>query len=106
MKRYNKLKDEYYGSYAFDFKENSLDIFGKDLLDNGAGKDALAVFQKNAELFPDWAGAYESLGDANAKLGNKEEAIKDYKKAIEMNPRDRSEFKKNLITWNDNDNTV
>ncbi len=89
MEKYSKLKDEYYGSYAFNFKENSLDQFGKNLLDSGAEKDALTVFQKNAELFPDWAYAYVSLGDANAKLGNKEEAIKDYKKAIEMNPRDR-----------------
>ena len=87
MDRYSKLKDQYFGSFAFDFKEHSLDNFGKNLLESGASKDALTVFQKNAELFPDWAGAYESLGDANIKLGNKEEAIKNYKKAIEMNPR-------------------
>ncbi len=89
MKRYDELKDQYYGGYAFNFKENSLDRFGKNLLDNGSGKDALTVLQKNAELFPDWAGAFESLGDVNAKLGKKEEAIKNYKKAIEMNPRDK-----------------
>ncbi len=89
MERYNKLKEQYYGGYAFNFQQNSLDTFGKNLLDMGANNDALTVLKKNAELFPDWAGAYESLGDVNVKLGNKEEAIKDYKKAIQMNPRDR-----------------
>ncbi len=87
MDKYNNLKQQYYGGFAFDFKEGSLDKYGKNLLELNKDDDALAVFQKNAELFPDWAGAYESLGEVYMSLNNKEEAIKNYKKAFEMNPR-------------------
>ena len=40
----------------------------------------------NIENFPDSWNVYDSLGEAYMKNGNKELAIKNYKKSLEINP--------------------
>lgn len=49
-------------------------------------KKAVEIFKLNTELFPDIANCWDSYGEALAKLGNKEQAIKAYKKALNMSP--------------------
>ena len=49
-------------------------------------KKALEIFKLNTELFPNIANCWDSLGEALAMSKNKSEAIKAYKKALELNP--------------------
>ena len=45
---------------------------------------SLAVLKKNVELFPTVANAFDSLGLIYERLGNKEAAITNYRKALEL----------------------
>ena len=47
---------------------------------------ALEIFKLNTELFPNIANCWDSLGEALTMSKNKSEAIKAYKKALELNP--------------------
>jgi CubicO group peptidase (beta-lactamase class C family) len=61
---------------------NSLGYFylrGKRLL------DAVAVFQCNVSLFPKSWNVYDSLGEAYAASGDRERALANYRKALELN---------------------
>jgi imidazolonepropionase-like amidohydrolase len=58
---------------------------GYELLNHGRIDDAIAVFKENADKFPDSANAWDSLAEAYMKAGQKELAIANYKKALELN---------------------
>ena len=49
--------------------------------------EAIAYFQLNAEFYPESWNVYDSLGDAYMANGDKELAIANFKKALEMNPK-------------------
>jgi tetratricopeptide (TPR) repeat protein len=62
---------------------------------NGAGyklmtakrlNDAIDLFKMNVKLFPNAWNVYDSLGEAYAVAGNKQEAIKNYEQSIKLNP--------------------
>ena len=48
---------------------------------------AIAIFKLNVELFPQSANAYDSLGEAYMKKGDKKLAIENYQKSYDLNPR-------------------
>ena len=48
--------------------------------------EAIEVFKMNTEDFPSSANAYDSLGEAYMDNGDKELAIKNYKRSVELNP--------------------
>jgi len=50
-------------------------------------KEAIEVFKLNVTLFPDSWNAYDSLGEAYTEEGNKDLAIKNYERSIELNPK-------------------
>jgi tetratricopeptide (TPR) repeat protein len=55
-------------------------------MENGEMKKALEVFKLNVYLFPDSWNVYDSYGEALLNSNNKTEAIKMYKKSLELNP--------------------
>lgn len=63
-----------------------INTFGYILLGKGQDEDALTIFKLNMELFPNSGNTYDSYGDILRKLDRKEEAIKAYKKSLELNP--------------------
>ena len=68
--------------------EEQINRFGYDLLFSlKRVKDAIEVFKLNVEDHPESSNAYDSLGEAYAIDGNKELAIKNYQRSIELNPR-------------------
>lgn len=71
---------------AYEVKEDAMNSLGYQLLQNGKHKEAIAVFQFNVAQFPDSWNVYDSLGEAYMVDGQKDLAIKNYKKSIEMNP--------------------
>ncbi len=68
------------------FDEGSFNFFGYSLMNSGKIAEAVKVFQFNVEIFPRSANAYDSLGEACMKNGNRELAIENYKKSLELNP--------------------
>lgn len=60
---------------------------GYELLQNGKTKEAIEVFRINAEKYPKSGNAYDSLGEAYLKDGNKKLAIANYQKSIELDPK-------------------
>jgi len=59
---------------------------GYELLKKNREKEAIEVFKLNVALFPDSFNVYDSLGEAYMVVGEKELAIKNYKKSLELNP--------------------
>jgi CubicO group peptidase (beta-lactamase class C family) len=50
-------------------------------------KDAIEVFKLNVEDYPESSNVYDSLGEAYAVNGDRELAIKNYERSIELNPK-------------------
>ena len=48
--------------------------------------EALEVFKMNVELYPCSANVYDSLGEAYMNIGDTANAIKNYKRSLELNP--------------------
>lgn len=59
---------------------------GEKLLDAKKFKEAIQIYELNAEEFPRWWWTYDSLGDAYMGAGEKELAIKNYKKSLQLDP--------------------
>ncbi len=70
--------------------EGTLNQVGYSLMGNKQMADAILVFRKNVELHPDSWNAYDSLGEAYLKDGNKELATKNYQKSVELNPKNEN----------------
>jgi tetratricopeptide (TPR) repeat protein len=87
--RYNLLHDRFYGAGSYDFTERSLNEFGASLMAKGKSDDAVRIFQLNVQQNPNSSFAYSSLADAYAAAGQKDLAIQNYEKAIQLEPRNR-----------------
>ena len=70
--------------------EQSLNQLGYSLLYSEHEKDAIAVFQRNVQEFPQSSNAYDSLGEAYAKVGDKELAITNYEKSLHLDPKNKN----------------
>ena len=63
---------------------------GYQLLQTGKVKEAIEVFKLNVEAFSKSGNAYDSLGEAYLKNGDKKLAIINYKKSVELNPNNEN----------------
>jgi Flp pilus assembly protein TadD len=70
--------------------ERMLNEIGYRLLGNNKTREAVKVFELNVKLYPNSANVYDSLGEALLKAGNKELALKNYEKSLELNPENAS----------------
>ncbi|PCJ94768.1 MAG: hypothetical protein COA50_10260 [Flavobacteriaceae bacterium] len=68
------------------YNEKALNKIGYEFLKAEKNASAIFVFQFNASLFPDSYNVYDSLGEAYLKNNDKEGALKNYKKPLELNP--------------------
>ena len=73
--------------YANAELENKLNNYGYILMNKQKMQEANQVFSINVKLFPESANVYDSYAESFWKMGNREEAIKYYKVAIEKDPR-------------------
>lgn len=72
---------------TYNVSEQMINGLGYMLLNQNMDTDALDIFQLNTELYPDAFNTYDSYGEVLLKLGKKEDAIKAYKKSLELNPQ-------------------
>jgi len=82
---YRKLKAE--NSQTFDFSERELNTLGYQLLSMKRTKDAIEIFKLNVEMFPSSANPYDSLAETYLADGQKDLALANYKKAVELDPK-------------------
>jgi CubicO group peptidase (beta-lactamase class C family) len=75
---------------ATDFRPAQLNTFGYQLLADGRVEDAVAVFQRNVELYPADANAYDSLAEAHMTAGRTAQAIANYRKSLELDPKNEN----------------
>jgi tetratricopeptide (TPR) repeat protein len=52
--------------------------------------EALEVFRLNIQLYPASSNVYDSYGEALLKTGRKDEAIRMYERALELNPHSQN----------------
>jgi CubicO group peptidase (beta-lactamase class C family) len=69
-----------------DIPEDSINSAGYQLLSAKKLPDAIRMFQLNVELHPQSWNVYDSLGEAYMNTGDKDLAIQNYKKSLELNP--------------------
>jgi CubicO group peptidase (beta-lactamase class C family) len=70
-----------------------LNQIGYSFLSDDKIDNAIEVFQLNTEMFPDDPNVWDSLGEAYLKKGNKDKALKMYKKALSIDPNFPSAMK-------------
>jgi len=70
--------------------EVAVNSLGYELVAAGRLDQAIAVFRVNAAAYPRSANAWDSLGEACLKKGDREAAIRSYEKALELNPGQQS----------------
>ena len=66
--------------------EVELNQYGYQLLNEGKHDDAIKIMVMITDRFPQSANAWDSLGEAYATKGDKENAIKSFKKSLSLNP--------------------
>jgi tetratricopeptide (TPR) repeat protein len=59
---------------------------GYQLLGINRVQDAIEIFKLNVKEYPDAFNPYDSLGEGYMIAGEKEQAMKYYKKSLELNP--------------------
>jgi tetratricopeptide (TPR) repeat protein len=85
IKRYRELKAT--EKDAYDFSEPQLNGLGYQLMQMKRVKDAIEIFKLNVEMYPQGFNTYDSLGEAYMENGDKQLAIQNYKKSLELNPK-------------------
>lgn len=84
LKTYSDLKKN--NASEYDFTEKELNRLGYQYLRGAEIEKALAIFKLNTEEFPNSSNVFDSYGEALKKKGDKEKAIENYRKSIELNP--------------------
>jgi uncharacterized membrane protein len=86
-KQYHGLKAA--GSPTFNFDESELNNLGYEFIRAKKFKEAIRILQLNVEAYPQSSNVYDSLGEAYLDDGNKPLAIANYKRSLELNPKNR-----------------
>jgi 3-oxoadipate enol-lactonase len=76
------------------FEEGEMNLLGYRYLQNGKIKEAIELFKLNTIAFPNSGNAFDSLGEAYLLDGQKDLAIKNYEKSLELNPQNTNAIEK------------
>lgn len=68
-------------------REEWLNNLGYQLMNEGQVKKGQYIFFVNMQLYPKSANAYDSYAEACLKLGDKEQALVNYKRALSLDPQ-------------------
>lgn len=83
--QYRELRKGQPGRY--DFGEPELNALGYELLFRGRAKDAVEIFKLNVEAYPQGFNTYDSLAEAYLAAGERELAVRNYRRSLELNPQ-------------------
>jgi len=85
LTQYRDLKTASPTTYNFD--EDQLNALGYRLIQAEKYKEAVRIFELNVEAYPQSSNVYDSLGEAYMDDGNKAQAVANYQKSLELNPK-------------------
>jgi len=68
------------------FSENAMIGWGYSLLNRRKVDQAVVVFKLSVDMYPDAFNTYDSLGEGYMVAGNRELAIENYERSLELNP--------------------
>ena len=77
-------------SSAYDFDEGELNALGYQLIRAKKFKESIRILQLNVEAYPQSSNTYDSLGEAYLDDGNQAQAIANYQKSLQLNPKNRN----------------
>ena len=87
MKDFNYLKKELINADLDSLMEQKLDDVANIFIDAEKHTEAIEILRLNSVLFPSSWNVYQSLGKEYVISGNKKEAIKNFQKSVELNPK-------------------
>lgn len=82
--QYRDLKAKQAATY--DFSEPELNQLGYLLLRSGKAREAIEIFKLNVEAYPQGFNTYDSLAEAYMTINDRDLAIKNYRKSLDLNP--------------------
>jgi CubicO group peptidase (beta-lactamase class C family) len=88
LEKYSAWKQS--GSTEYRVDENTLIGLGYQLLQRDHLEEAILVFQREVQDYPKYWNSYDSLGEAYMKVGQREAAVQNYEKSIELNPTNQN----------------
>jgi|SRR5579863_2610386 len=91
VQQYHDLKATAPTTYNFD--EDELNTLGYQLIRDKKFTAAIRVLQLNVEAHPKSANTYDSLGEAYMDDGDKSQAIANYQKSLQLNPKNANAVK-------------
>ncbi|GAB5552557.1 MAG: hypothetical protein Sapg2KO_21480 [Saprospiraceae bacterium] len=77
-------------SNEYRLSEDEMNVSGYKLVQTGKIKAAAAIFELNIKLFPNSFNTYDSYGEALLMLGDTTKAIENYKKSVQLNPKNEN----------------
>jgi tetratricopeptide (TPR) repeat protein len=83
---YRRMREKEAATY--EFTEDSLIDLAYQLLEMKRSEEAIQILKLEAESYPQYWNAYDSLGDAYKAAGQNAFAIANYKRSLELNPND------------------
>lgn len=86
LAKYKELREKFYGGQSYDFSEGSLIAIARRAQTANKPDDAIAYLQANLEYFPKSARTYQAMSQVKNAKGDKDGAIKDLEKAVELDP--------------------
>lgn len=87
--RYHELREQYYGTGAYDFSPIALNEVGRSLGRSGRSAEAIAMLELNAEQYPQDVTTAVALGQLHAQAGEREKAIANFERALQLQPNNR-----------------
>jgi tetratricopeptide (TPR) repeat protein len=85
VQQYHDLKAAQSSAYNFD--EEQLNSLGYRLIREKKFAEAVRIFQLNVEDYPKSGNVYDSLAEGYMDAGNKAQAIANYQRALQLNPK-------------------
>ena len=78
---------------AYNFNEDELNNLGYQLVRDHKFDQAIRIFQLNVEAYPQSGNVYDSLGEGYMDAGNKAQAIVNYQRSLQLNPKNTGAVK-------------
>lgn len=98
LTKYRELREKHYGGFTYDFQELPLNFVSQSLARSGKIDETIALLKLNLEFHPESFMTHYGLGEAHAKKGENEAALKNFEKAHEINPNPRTKKKIEELT--------
>jgi photosynthetic reaction center cytochrome c subunit/tetratricopeptide repeat protein len=86
LAKFKELREKFYGGQSYDFSETGLIAIAQRAQQANKTDDAIAYLKANLEYYPKSSRTYQVMAQIKNAKGDKEAAIKDLEKAVELDP--------------------